>query len=185
MPVLTKPFSVFASGDTGVVWSDPANAAASDDARATALLDSGNILSQYLRATGADFSELPDGSVINSVTLRVEASKSGSDALGFSVVQAWDGAALQGDNQSDSSSLTTSDVNYDRGADDWSWWTAARLKDPLTGVAVRFQHFSGFSGATAQVDFLELTVDYTPPVSVRPPTQPVARSLTFSLASAP
>lgn len=75
-------FTTFTSAAPGTdAWSSPSNAASSDNSRAS-FTDDDNGGSQTLKATGADLSAIPNGAVINSITMTKEHSASESSSSG-------------------------------------------------------------------------------------------------------
>ena len=162
MQVLVKDFDTFSDSGSGTSWGNPGNAVSSDDAYAEASLTIGST-SKLLVCTGADFSAIETRSVIIDVQVIVEASKAGLDIIQIDDLRAWDGSAVQGDDQAAAVKVTTSDVDYSIGVKLWNWWNLTRIKNTSNGIAIRCILPIPVLGATALIDYVRLRVRYIDP----------------------
>ena len=159
--------STLASDGTGTfAWTNPGNASASDDARASATSPSGpptGFTTDGLNATGFGFS-VPSHATINGVTVEIERRKSnGTETVIDSSVRLIKGGTPTGDNKADGvNDWPTADAykTYGGSADLWgSTLTPADVNASGFGVslvAAFDQH-----DVTAEVDHIRITVHYT------------------------
>lgn len=136
-------------------WTNPSNAAASDNAYATVSLAMNN--SQYLKCTNFGFT-IPTTSVILGITVSIERKSTGpvTDSrvrlVRAGTVEATDkatGTAWPG---------TDTSVDYGGAADLWSAsWTGTDIRDSGFGVVLSC---TSSSAASASVDAIGITVTY-------------------------
>ena len=161
------PLTVESISDVGShAWVNPTYAEASDNSGATSDIDPYNS-SYWLRATNFDFgSVIPSGSTINGVTVYYTRKAGSSSAIKDSAVKLVVGLVVSGDDKADTitSWSTTFETVYRGGSGDL--WGLS-----LTDNDVRSLNFGvvisavcqDASTVTAEIDFIEVTVSYTPP----------------------
>lgn len=173
-PVAFATFSDDASVGT-VTWTNPGNAAVSDNIYATATFSSSGgstSTTHYLKVLNASsaLSSLPDNATINGITISIErkANSSGSsDNVTDSTVRLVVGGTISGANKADTVTQWPSAdtvVNYGSSSDLWSLTglTGADLKSTTFGIVLSVNIHSSFSfSEVASVDAITLTVDYT------------------------
>ncbi|PIQ35906.1 MAG: hypothetical protein COV32_00385 [Candidatus Yonathbacteria bacterium CG10_big_fil_rev_8_21_14_0_10_43_136] len=151
-------------------WATPTNIYSDDSATANvtpASYDTGD-RTYVLKATGFDFSAIPDGSTINGVTARVNAFyRSGQGSGSIDLCQLLDvSRAKVGTNQcSTAVALTTNTgtiITKGSSADTWgNTLTTAWVKDPDFGIAIGV--LATAYNADVDVDYVTLEIDYTLP----------------------
>jgi len=161
-------------------WVTPGAVTADDGTTASCTAASYDSPDQtfVLKATGFDFSSIPDGSTINGVTCRVNAwYASGQGSGSLDLCQLLDvSAAKVGTNQCSTAvalTTTTSTVITKGSASDlWgNSLTAAWVKDPDFGVALGV--LATAANADVFIDYVTLEIDYTAPA----PTGTLATTL--------
>lgn len=169
-----SPTSASNDASVGTVsWSSTANIYLSDNNWATASLGKGAV-SNYLVATGFDFSSIPDGAIILGITVRIERSEGGSSANGgiqdneVKIIQ--DGSISSVQNKAQSgvwwpAAASEAYIDYGNSSDLWGLgWTSAQIKAANFGVAVSAINVTVSKGGgteTAQIDHITVTVDYS------------------------
>lgn len=150
-----------------VAWTTPGNVTASDNSRAQAInIDSGQT-SQYLKATGFDFSAIPAGSTIDGIQVRVERSeKYGNNNSVDHTIQLLKAGSRVGTNKADTvTNWPTTDTNADYGGSTDLWgttWTLAQIQASNFGVSIRFGPPTS-KNHEAYVDAVWIKVWYTVP----------------------
>lgn len=185
MPTSTRTFGTQADdASTGTTaWSNPSNAASSNDTRSTASLGAGGN-SHYHKSTNSSHSSgtaLSSGDTINSIKYRFERRKSGSPN-----VRDWKIYPVEG------GTIVTTTNFADTGTD---WGTsdataeytqttnlpsAATILASNWGVVIACQNTNGFPGGVGELDYVEAIVDFTP----GPNTASVAASIGAATAAA-
>lgn len=166
-------------------WTSPGSVTADDGTSASctaATFDSPD-QTYVLKATGFDFSEIPDGSTINGVTCRVNAwynLTTGTGSLDLCQLLDATGAKV-GTNQCATPvalTLTNTTVITKGGASDlWgNALTAAWVKDPDFGVALGV--LATQANSDVFIDYVTLEIDYTAPVT--PNTGSASGSVSWS-----
>jgi cysteine-rich repeat protein len=139
----------------GAAWSDPGNAAASDD-----LYAGSNPPTEYLKATNFAFT-VPPTAVILGISASVERTSAGGTVFDASVRIVKGGLVTGTDHLNPPSSLwpdTDAIANYGGPADLWgASWTAADINAAGFGIAIAGT--DTFDGAF--VDHITLTVTYS------------------------
>jgi hypothetical protein len=156
-----------ASGIGTMAWNDPGNITADDDVIATATLSSGEI-TQYLQGTNFNF-QIPDGSSIESIAVTIGRSSSGDETTSIQDyrVQLVKNDEPVGTNYADLVTLwpmnnTEEPAVYEPLDPLWgTTWTAAEINAGGFGVALSAINQDG--SATANVDYFQITVNYTLP----------------------
>jgi hypothetical protein len=166
-------------------WTTPGNVTADDGSTANVTAATYDAPDQtfVLKATGFDFSAIPDGSTINGVTCRVNAwYAAGTGSL--DLCQLLDvSAAKVGTNQClvPVALTTTNTTVITKGSASDLWGnalTAAWVKDPDFGVALGI--LATAANADVFIDYVTLEIDYTAP----PPTGTLATTLAGATLSA-
>lgn len=140
-------------------WTNPSYITADDTNYATA-----TVPTDYLIASNFNFSAIPDGSTINGITVKVNASESGTGSSNY-VPQLINGAATPTLIGSAKGAVTvngTTKVTSSNGgsADVWgATLTAAIVKSSDFGVAI----WSTDTVNTLSIDWISIDVNYTPP----------------------
>lgn len=167
MPQVTVyPSSVVSTG-AGIAWTNPGNAAASDNSYATFNAGPGDI-STTLRATGFDFSAIPDGATLVGVEFHVEYklnSDNDVDQFAYDSVKLFYAGAEHGSDQGDGGILqnTIADVTDTLGdpADFTtvdSTLTIAKIKAAGFGFDLQI---AAIVSAILFVDAVSITVYYS------------------------
>lgn len=155
-----------AANDTSsgtVAWTDPTNATASDDVRATITTGASNI-SNYIKATNFGFS-VPAGSTIDGILVEIEEDRNGQEngsgrESGIKIVKA-DGT-IGTTNKSTGAALPTTDtfVSYGGAADLWGEaWTSTDTNDVDFGAV--FNVWGVTNTGQQVVDSFRITITYT------------------------
>ena len=155
-------------GDTA--WSNPGNIVAVGTPYATVTLSPGDD-SHYLQATNYSFN-IPAGATINGI--QVVINRSGGQSLGYgfrdqavylvknNVVQ------TSGNNKATGTTWPTSFTTATYGSANDLWglsWAPVDINNANFGVALSAHSNLIVSTKTATVDYMQITVTYTPPVS--------------------
>jgi hypothetical protein len=180
MATQTRAAGTFAnvSLTTGVDWTNPSNAGASDDSRATAALNLSASLARtdFLRFSNFGFS-IPVGATINGFTFSLErsaSSTSGSPRDWF-ILLSDDGStpaasgetAHESTNKASGSTWPTTDgtATYGGASDLWSTGTflvtVAEVNASAFSAWVAALKTDGKTSTTVRIDYGELTVHYT------------------------
>lgn len=151
-------------------WTNPGNAAASDNAYATVTANSTG--TNALEASNFGFT-IPTGATVDGILVEIEAHASASGSVGTGTYVLKGGS--QSPNQNNGGALTTTDAYYSMGSatDKWSFtWTPADINASTFGV--RFEPGGTFAtGKTISVDHIRVTVYYTVSGTVTSQTQDV------------
>lgn len=158
-----------------ISWSSPNNVFLSDNQRATVILSNDQI-SNYLVATGFDFSAIPDNATITGILVNIERSEEGlstrAGIFDYAVHIVQGGTISATENKADISTAWPNSANenyasYGGVADLWGIsWTTAQIKSANFGVAISAQNrkISGHpAGAneSARIDHITITVEYS------------------------
>jgi len=155
--VTQSPGSIVDDASIGTVtWSNPSNAASSDDSYATAAV----VFNQthYLWCDDFGFS-IPSGATIQGIEVKVEASYSGGFSCSLNHVRLIKGGTITGDDNG-GQAVTGTDTVYTFGgaADLWgASWAYSDINASNFGAAVTAT--GAFS--TARVDHIQIKVTYT------------------------
>ena len=161
-----------ATGVGTVAWTSPGSITADDTSYATCAL-SNSAQSNYLSGTNYGFS-IPAGATINGiqVTIGRDSSSFTSPYIHDTVVSLIKGGVVTGANEAATSTnwpTTITAASYGSTSDLWgTTWTAADINAANFGVALSASS-TGTTSRTASVDYMQITVTYTP-LDVTPPT---------------
>jgi uncharacterized cupredoxin-like copper-binding protein len=143
-------------------WNSPGNITAGDGSAAvTAILNAGNSTSEYLR--GENFGlNIPAGSTITGIS--VDVRRWGDVAIRDSEIRLAKGSTIVGVNKATATQWPTAAAvaTYGGPSDLWgTTWTSAEINAPTFGVVLSATRQTG--SVTASVDYIAVTVTYTPP----------------------
>ena len=142
-----------------ITLTSPANAAASDDARVTAVL-LGLQVAHYLKATNFGFA-LPLDATITGVTVDVERSSSVGTTTVDNSVKLVKGGTISGTEKASATTWPTSDAyaTYGSATDLWGLTlTPTDINASGFGMAISA---TTTLAATASIDHVRITVDYS------------------------
>lgn len=167
---LGPQFAGTGANDTSVgtrSWGTPTNVSSNDNSYATTqTLNSGNPLSNYLRASGFDFSALPSNAIIEGITVQVGKLSSGA-TVRDNQVNLYSSNGTTTDNKASSSDWGTTEAEsvYGGASDKWgrTSWTVAEIQDSSFAVLFSAQRIA--NTITASVDYISVSVTYSVPVS--------------------
>lgn len=158
---------------TGGSWTNTGNLNAAGSATVT-VATSGT--SEYLQGTNYGFS-IPAGSTINGITVSINRSSSsngGGNSLNDADLNLLKAGSIVGTDKATATDWPTSlgVATYGGASDLWgTTWTATDINATNFGVSLSALNQSGFSTRTASVDYIQVTVTYTPPGSINWYTQ--------------
>ncbi len=153
-------------------WTTPTNIYSDNAATANVTAPSYDNGDQtyVLKATGFDFSAIPDGSTINGITARINAfyrSGQGSGSLDLCQLLDISRAKVGTNNCSTPTALTTTTSTIiTKGGTTDTWGnalTTAWVKDPDFGIAMGV--LATAVNADVDVDYVTLEITYTPPTT--------------------
>lgn len=149
----------------GQDWSNPGDAVSSDNQRAQSQSD--GAATDYLQCTGYGFA-IPAGATVNGITVNVQRRSSSTSNGGShdSAMRLVKGGVVGATDRATATIYTTSDVTESHGgaADLWGdSWAIADVNNANFGAAFRaIKPSSGGSSHTISVDYISITIDYTP-----------------------
>lgn len=145
----------------GNAWSNPGNAAASDDARASATVDAND--TNYLKATNFGFA-IPADSTIDGVVVEVERSAAAVGDVAERRMLLVKGGSVVGSDKSIGTGFPSTDAykTYGGASDLWgTTLTPADVNGSGFGCVFAAQQSVNGPGKTALVDHIRITVYYT------------------------
>lgn len=161
MPSQTRYPSSCVNSGTDVLWDNPQNASASDNAYASAGLSTGQRTCS-LRCTGFGFT-IPAGAAIAGIVVEYEAySSSASTILDYAVYLVL-GGNRRGSGRQSTSYWPTRETWLQRGGANDLWgttWTPSDVNDSSFGVDIQAANGGG-TPSTAYIDAVRITVYYT------------------------
>lgn len=144
-------------------WSQAQNAQSSDSSYASISLSSSGSYSDYLQATGFNFS-IPATASICGIELNVERSDSGLISVKDYLIRVVKNNTVTGYNNAHNTLWSTTDSVVTYGGKDSLWgttWTPAEINDSNFGAAVSAFRGSGIPGVSlAKVDQITIKVFY-------------------------
>lgn len=150
------------AGAGDLAWTNPSNATASDDSKATCGPLNSGFSSDHLKATGFGFS-IPAGATIDGFLVEIEYMQSTTAMTTTSSSDMLKAGSAHGSTKNTGIADAASDtyVSVGGGSSDlWGGtWTASDVNGATFGVRVRLAN-SGSSG-TFSVDHMRITVYYT------------------------
>lgn len=163
MATVTKAANRHSVGTTG--WTNPSNAFATtgDDVYATGTPPKGGAVSGYFGFSDFTSSDIPDGSTINSVTVTAECGMTALVTGGKLSIQ----ARLNNSNQTPTEKTTIVEEQITAAFSPLPTLAELRVAETSDTVeaALQVQKGSTNSAMTGQLDFVSITVDYTPPAT--------------------
>lgn len=150
-------------------WNAPNNTVSSNDAYASCLVTTvgPQTPSDYMDLTDFGFS-VPDGAIIDGVTVAVE--RNGTASVQDETIQLIKGGTASGTNKANTGTnwpAGDASVNYGGAADLWGLTLASTdVNASDFGVRIAIQTATGGGGATGSVDFVTISIDYTPGTSI-------------------
>jgi hypothetical protein len=162
------------NGTGTISWVTAGGITADDSSFATAVLTT-SATSEYLQGTNYGFA-IPAGATINGITVtigRMSSSNGGGNSINdvdLNLLKA--GVIVGGDKAvaTDWPITTITAASYGGTADLWgTTWTPAEINASNFGVSLSVVNQSSSSTRTASVDYMQITVNYTP-VDVTAPT---------------
>ena len=155
MAIVTKYAGAFSTTGT---WTNGANIYANDGVYATT---QGSINSNY-DIIGSNFGfTIPTGSTINSVTVEAKYKLSTTSSAWTGTLQAQYNGTLRGTAATTTSEPRT-DTVWTKSTNNGTW-TVDELNNNLAQVLFRVRRTS-ITACTYSVDYLSMTVDYTPSI---------------------
>ncbi|MCY1076970.1 hypothetical protein [Archangium lansingense] len=146
-----------------IAWTNPQNAAAKDDVYAQSGGMVNNQLTHYLKATGFNFTSLPDRTP-SGIVVEIRKKEFYSNPYKDEVVKLVQGGAIVGENRP--VSIYNAEPKYSvhgRPTDLWGLTpTAADLASPDFGVALASRYASVSGNGRAQIDHLRMWLLYDP-----------------------
>ena len=142
-----------------LVWTNPNNAMASDDADAIVSSGFGGT-SHYLKATNFGFS-IPTGATIDGILVEIEQDDQNTNVIENSI-KIVKGGTISGDEKSTGAAIPNADayVSYGSSSDLWGLsWTAEDINLSTFGVVFSIVLQNAFGGT--RVDHIRITVYYT------------------------
>jgi hypothetical protein len=153
-----------------VTWSNPGNIVTPGTPYATASVPSGAI-SHYLQASNYSFN-IPFGSTIDGITVRInrQSVETSNPSIQDSVVRLLKGGVITGDNKAQIgtnwSQAAFGIATYGGVNDKWgTTWEASDINANNFGVVLSVTDAHPSQSRTAVVDYMQITVTYTPPNS--------------------
>lgn len=163
-----------AAPESAEPWVNPTNVGADDTSEAVitaATYDSPDI-SQQLVTSGYGFT-IPTGSTIDGIVVEIMRRNSAGAASDNRVQLRNEAGTLVGDNKADTAldwPTTEALKTYGSSSDDWlpaGSWTPEQVNDPDFGLVLSVQ--ADAANTDIQVDFIRITITYTPPPAVAYP----------------
>ena len=149
-----------------LTWSNPSNAASSNDSHATIAFTTNGEISHYLKATNFGFA-IPAGATINGIVVEIERKASNGTRITDNRVRIVKGGTVGSTDKASATFWPTSDTvaSYGSSSDLWGeTWTVSDINASNFGVVVAADT-SVTSAITASIDHIKITVHYTPAAS--------------------
>lgn len=156
------------TGAGTIAWSNPGNIVSDNGSFATLAFGSGSgAQSNYLTSANHNFSSIPDGSTIDGIEWEIQVDADVSNrARDTDAFLTKNGSTPVGTDQSTNTNFTTTEVVRTYGGPTnlhGTTWTAAEVKAPTFGAMFRLVQALGSVDVT--VDYIRITVYFTPPVT--------------------
>lgn len=161
-------------------WANPDNALASDDSYATQPLFGGSTINtNLLWVRGFNFT-IPAGATINGIAVSVERNSQCDDTtppctseIRDRSVVLWRDGFFNTEDKAKPDAWPENDatVGYGGTADLWGQsWTPALINNAGFGVGISARLSDSIDGRTARVDYVSITITYTPAVGAKADT---------------
>ena len=149
-------------------WSNAGRAVSSNNSYATVSVND-NQTSDYLQCTNYGFT-IPAGATINGITVNVERYSSNANATRDAAMRLVKAGVIQATDRSTATFYPTADTYEAHGGNTDLWgttWTPADINNANFGAAfASVKPVTAGGGRTVSVDHIQITVDYTPVISV-------------------
>ncbi len=165
----------------GIDWLNPGNVYTSNNIYASITLPSSSA-TNYIKATGFDFSIIPDSSTIIGIEVRVEKKASAASSIYDNSVKIVKGGSVVGSENASSDPWLTGNETKVYGASNYLWgisWIVSDIKNPGFGVVISAANDT-ISNKTVYIDHIQITVYYSVPAS--PPTVETI-ALTYNISN--
>lgn len=143
-------------------WGGPhTNIMTSNNIYDSAFFPSAGLTVHYLKATNFSFS-IPSGATIDGIVVEVEKAKSGSGTITDARARIVKGGTIGSTDKSNASAWPTSDTYTTYGSPSDVWgdsWASGDINASNFGFAI--SAVSSGSSATASVDHIRITINYT------------------------
>lgn len=150
------------TGVGSISWTNPSNAASSNNVKATATLNPSQ-QTNYLQATNFGFS-IPSGATIDGIVVEIECSASFFGPKDI-VVKLVKGGTISGTNTVNTNYWSdSSDMYLSHGSSSNLWglsWTDSDINSSSFGVAISAINASVKFSSQATIDHIRITVYYT------------------------
>lgn len=150
-------------------WATPSNLSVSDDFRATNVMGSAGVQSNYIKCTTFSFS-IPSGATIDGIVVEFEKAYNGAaNPCKDNAVRIVKGGTIGSTDRSNGSNWTTTDTIISHGSSSDLWgetWTDSDINATGFGAALSAVAVGGVSQGL--VDFCRITVYYTAAASGQP-----------------
>jgi hypothetical protein len=150
-----------------VAWTNPGNAAASDNSYATVTATSATVLSHWLKATNFGFN-IPAGSTVTNVKVEVERNYSGDTQAIDNGIKLVKGGVVSGNDKKNGAGVAWPGADayavYDFATDGTGWNVALTDSDVNAanfGVVFSASVTSALGPSTGSVDHVRITLTYT------------------------
>jgi len=153
----------------GADWSNFNNAKASDNADASATVDKLS-LSDWLRATNFDFSEIPSGATIDGIEVKIEHQGDGTYIKDYGLYLRKTSGQV-GSNYASGTAWAASDaeVTYGGATDKWgTTWADTDINNSNFGIDLAAVSTDQVNAQAAFVDCISIRVYYTAAVTFIP-----------------
>ncbi|HEX8014007.1 MAG TPA: hypothetical protein VF465_02125, partial [Flavobacterium sp.] len=168
-PVTLTKAPTAATNGSGTAWTNPTSVYANDNSYARVTLNSAT--SAAIRATGYDFSAIPNNATITNVEVIIGRYASNTFSIRDVTLNLIVGGSIAGAsnlaNTAASWGTSESAVSYSDSPGNWGYGslTVAQVKASTFGVSFSVREYNGNS-RTAYVDYINLSVTYTIPGSL-------------------
>ncbi len=156
------------SSGGAIAWLDPNNAQAEDGVSATAVFTASPEGTYYLKCT--NFAFMIPGSTINGISVRVKRKSSIATVVRDGSIRLRKAGALVGEEKNAVTTWPTAltDATYGGATDLWATtWTANDINGTGFGVSITAR-FEDTIPPVASIDYVEITVTYTPSAPATP-----------------
>lgn len=147
------------------IWNTPGNILASDNAYAQSNPITDGDLTDYLIASGYDFSEIPLSARITGILVAPEVKELlATNDIPWASIRLLINGGLVGVDMADATELPTTDTTKNFGGSTDRWGTDLTGADVQRGLAVRMQfgQLGGDAGAGVDVDHVPVTLTWRP-----------------------
>lgn len=150
-----------------VAWTNPGNAAASDNSRASVSLAVPGSISHYLKATNFGFA-IPSGATIDGIVVEVECARStgakSSGTCADSKARIVKGGVIGATDKANATAWASADTYLTHGSSSDKWgetWTDTDINSSTFGFVISAKSTAAKATAIPLVDHIRITVYYT------------------------